>query len=116
MRNKHLNCARPERYNPKVWKQRAGGVSSRVRLTIWTERPEPEPSASSTWERLGDFVREHVQQFIQALLEEEVTELLGRTKSERRGAIDGSPRYCKGAGQPRRPTLSDGPTHPRGPP
>lgn len=30
----------------------------------------------STWERLEDFVREHVQQFIQALLEEEVTELL----------------------------------------
>ena len=35
-----------------------------------------EPKASSTWERLEDFVREHVQRFIQALLEEEVTELL----------------------------------------
>jgi len=49
------------------------------------EKPTtPEPTASSTWERLEDFVREHVQQFIQALLEEEVTELLGRTKSVRR--------------------------------
>jgi len=38
-----------------------------------------EPKASKIWERLEDFVREHVQQFIQALLEEEVTELLGRT-------------------------------------
>jgi putative transposase len=47
-----------------------------------------EPRASSTWERLEDFVRDHVQQFIQALLEEEVTELLGRTKSARRGADD----------------------------
>ena len=26
----------------------------------------PEPKASSTWEQLEDFVREHVQQFIQA--------------------------------------------------
>jgi len=34
----------------------------------------PEPKASRTWERLEDFVRDHVQQFIQALLEEEVTE------------------------------------------
>jgi hypothetical protein len=34
----------------------------------------PEPKVSSTWERLEDFVREHVQRFIQALLEEEVTE------------------------------------------
>ena len=51
----------------------------------------PEPKASSTWEHLEDFVREHVQQFIQALLEEEVTELLGRTKSARREAVDATP-------------------------
>ena len=39
------------------------------------EKPTtPEPKVSSTWEHLEDFVREHVQQFIQALLEEEVTE------------------------------------------
>ena len=38
----------------------------------------PSPQESSTWERLEDFVREHVQQFIQALLEEEVSELLTR--------------------------------------
>ena len=44
----------------------------------------PAPQANRTWEHLEDFVREHVQQFIQALLKEEVTELLGRTKSERR--------------------------------
>jgi hypothetical protein len=29
-----------------------------------------EPQACRTWEHLEDFVREHVQQFIQALLEE----------------------------------------------
>ena len=36
----------------------------------------PEPRASSTWDRLEDFVREHVQRFIQALLEEKGAELL----------------------------------------
>jgi len=45
------------------------------------------------WEYLEEFVRNHVQCFIQALLEEEVTELLGRTKSVRRGAVDAAPGY-----------------------
>jgi hypothetical protein len=36
------------------------------------EKPTtPEPKTSSTWEHLEAFVRGHVQQFIQALLEEE---------------------------------------------
>jgi hypothetical protein len=39
----------------------------------------PEPKTSSIWERLEDFVREHVQRFIQAVLEEEVTTLLRGT-------------------------------------
>jgi len=68
----------------------------------------PEPQASRTWEHLEDFVREHVQQFIQALLEEEVTELLGRTKSARREAVDAVPGYRNGYGKPRRLTLTNG--------
>ena len=68
----------------------------------------PEPQASRTWDRLEEFVREHVQRFIQALLEEEVTELLGRTKSARREAVDASPGYRNGYGKPRRLTLTSG--------
>ena len=68
----------------------------------------PEPTASSTWERLEEFAREHVQRFIQALLEEEVTELLGRTKSARREAVDAAPGYRNGYGKPRRLTLTNG--------
>src|ERR1700752_1917860 len=68
----------------------------------------PELKASSAWEHLEDFVREHVQQFIQALLEEEVTELLGRAKSARREAIDTTPGYRNGYGKPRRLTLTSG--------
>src|SRR3954462_3789652 len=67
-----------------------------------------EPKASSTWEHLEDFVREHVQQFIQALLEEEVTELLGRTKSARREVVDAIPGYRNGYGKPRCLTLTNG--------
>jgi hypothetical protein len=42
------------------------------------------PSAESTtpmWESLERLVREKAQEFIQQILEEEVTELLGRGKS-----------------------------------
>ena len=68
----------------------------------------PGPRTSNTWERLEDFVRDHVQQFIQALLEEEVTELLGRTKSARREVVDAVPGYRNGYGKPRRLTLTSG--------
>ena len=68
----------------------------------------PELRVGNTWEHLEDFVREHVQQFIQALLEEEVTELLGRTKSARREAVDVAPGYRNGYGKPRQLTLTNG--------
>jgi transposase-like protein len=68
----------------------------------------PEPNASSTWEHLEDFVREYVQQFIQALLEEDVTKLLGRTKSARQEAVDAEPGYRNDYGKPRRLTLTSG--------
>src|SRR6266852_9864480 len=74
-----------------------------------TSKPTtPEPKVSRTWERLEEFVRENVQQFIQALLEEEVTELLGRTKSARREAVDTPTGYRNGYGKPRRLTLTSG--------
>ena len=41
-----------------------------------------------TWEGLEGWVREQVQQLIQELLEAEVTELWGRSKSPRREAVD----------------------------
>src|SRR5262249_21281840 len=68
----------------------------------------PEPNASSLWERLEEFARAHVQRFIQALLEEEVTALLGRTKSARRDAVDPAPGTRNGSGKPRRLTLTSG--------
>lgn len=69
---------------------------------------DPRSASRQAWESLESWVRENVQRFVQALLEEEVTELLGRTKSERRAAVDGDAGYRNGHGKPRRLTLSSG--------
>lgn len=70
-----------------------------------TQKPARTPSP--VWEDLESFARVHVQAFIQRLLEEEIDELLGRRKSERRepGA---KPVYRNGHGKPRRLALSSG--------
>jgi len=61
-----------------------------------------------TWETLEACVRAKAQEFIQDLLEEEVTELLGRGKSERRAVVDAAAGYRNGHGKPRRVTLGSG--------
>jgi putative transposase len=60
------------------------------------------------WEHLEELVRAKVREFIQAILEDEVTELLGRSKSERRTALDEEAVYRNGYGKERRLTLSCG--------
>jgi putative transposase len=73
------------------------------------EKTTPYASSSSPmWERLEGFVREHIQRFIQTLLEEEVTALLGRPKSARRAAVDAPAGMRNGYGKPRRLSLSAG--------
>ena len=52
---------------------------------------------------------------IQQALEEEVTELLGRMKSERRAAVDAPPGYRNGYGKRRRLAMSSGTTEVRRP-
>lgn len=65
-------------------------------------------SSSQMWERLEEFVREQVQRFIQSLLEEEVSALLGRPKSARRAPVDGPSGLRNGYGKPRRLSLTAG--------
>jgi len=60
------------------------------------------------WDNLEEWVRRKVQEFIQSLLEEEIAELLGCQKSERRKAVDGSPAYRNGYGKERKLTLGCG--------
>jgi putative transposase len=65
-------------------------------------------SSSQMWERLEAFVREQVQHFIQALLEEEVSALLGCPKSARRAPMDGPSGMRNGYGKPRWLSLTAG--------
>jgi transposase-like protein len=52
--------------------------------------------------------RERIQQFVQDLLEEEVTSLVGRRKSERRVGVDAPPVYRNGHGKSRKLAMMGG--------
>jgi putative transposase len=60
-----------------------------------------------TWETLEPFVRVRIQELLQGVLEEEVTEFLGRAPWERQAAVDATG-YRNGYGKPRRLGLSCG--------
>lgn len=72
-----------------------------------TAGPERK-STTPMWESLEGLVRERAQEMIQQILEEEVTEFLGREKSERRASVDATPGYRNGHGKPRKLTMSSG--------
>ncbi|HEX2524148.1 MAG TPA: IS256 family transposase [Terriglobia bacterium] len=66
-------------------------------------------ASRAVYSELEGYARRKVQEFIQALLEEEVTEFLGRSKSERRAqAVDGVRGYRNGYGKPRQLAMSNG--------
>ena len=65
--------------------------------------------ATKSYMDLESIVRQKAQDFIQEILEEEITELLGRNKSERiKDKIDQSKGYRNGYGKPRRLALMNG--------
>jgi hypothetical protein len=47
-----------------------------------------QDSSRITWNQLEEWARGKVQDLIQTLLEEEITELLGRGRSQRRDGVD----------------------------
>ncbi|MDH3771214.1 MAG: IS256 family transposase [Nitrospirota bacterium] len=61
-----------------------------------------------TWNNLEQWIRGHVQGFIQRVLEDEVTEWLGRQKSVRRKGVETLAGYRNGYGRSRRLTVSCG--------
>jgi len=79
---------------------------------IITAGPE---EARVEFEHLEDWVRLKVQGFIQELLEEEVTSLLGRSRHERQRGVDGVRGYRNGYGKRRRVSLKTGTVHVRRP-
>ncbi|MGH7289310.1 MAG: IS256 family transposase [Myxococcota bacterium] len=70
--------------------------------------PIEEGPSRVVWEELEKRVREHAQEWIQRLLEEEVESFLGRRKSERRACVDGRAGYRNGHGKPRRLSMMSG--------
>ena len=60
------------------------------------------------WDHLEEWVRGQVQGLVQDLLEEEITQFLGRVRSARRSSVDGDRGYRNGHSKPRRLTLSSG--------
>ena len=69
---------------------------------------EQKESKGICYEALEEFAREKIREHLQYLLEEEVTEWLGREKSERKGNAVEQPGYRNGYGKRRRFTLSTG--------
>lgn len=65
-------------------------------------------SSSICWENLETMARLRIQRFLQELLEEEITILLGRRKSERVATVDGVLGYRNGFGKARRLSMTCG--------
>jgi transposase-like protein len=62
----------------------------------------------ATYEVLEEMVRVKVQEYIQVILEEEVSEFMGRKKSERLNLVDGAPGYWNGHGKPKKFSVMNG--------
>jgi transposase-like protein len=69
-------------------------------------RRKEQEGSRPEWATLDEWVREQVRGFVQEALEDEVTEFLGRSKSERRASVDAGSGYRNGYGKPRRLTCS----------
>jgi len=70
---------------------------------------DAEDLSTLTWELVEQWVRSEIQNRLQGVLEEEVTEFLGRGWYERSGnTIDASPGHRNGYGKPRKLSLSCG--------
>ena len=66
------------------------------------------PASMPSWETLEGWARSHIQDLLQRVLEEGVTEVLGRTRYARRSSVDGPPGSRNGYGKPRRLSLMSG--------
>jgi transposase-like protein len=71
-------------------------------------RREEKKGGRPEWATLEEFARLRIQGWLQDLLEEEITELLGRRKSERRAAVDAAEGYRNGHGKLRRLAMTAG--------
>ena len=71
-------------------------------------RSRREIAKHPQWGTLEEFARGRIQSWLQDVLEEEVAELLGRGKSQRRAAVDAPTGYRNGHGKTRRLSMMAG--------
>jgi len=71
-------------------------------------RTEQIEGSSAYWEQLEAFARLGVQKLLQQVLEEEITDLLGRKRSERKDPVDFKEGYRNGYGRARKLSMSCG--------
>lgn len=64
--------------------------------------------SSAYWEQLEAFARLGVQKLLQQVLEEEITDILGRQRSERKDPVDSKEGYRNGYGRARKLSMSCG--------
>lgn len=69
---------------------------------------EGQEASRVCYEALEQWARGRIQELVQGLLEEEVEELLGRQKWQRKANVDAAIGYRNGYGKPRRLTMSNG--------
>ncbi len=72
------------------------------------DRTREGAASNVTWEELEGFTRQKIQRWVQGLLEEEITELLGRERSGRRRDVDAPLGYRNGYGKQRRLSMQAG--------
>jgi len=72
------------------------------------DRTREAAASNVRWEELEGFTRQKIQRWVQELLEEEITELLGRERSGRRRDVDASLGYRNGYGKQRRLSMQAG--------
>jgi len=63
---------------------------------------EGQEASRVCYEALEQWARGRIQELVQGLLEEEVEELLGRQKWQRKANVDAAIGYRNGYGKPRR--------------
>ena len=64
--------------------------------------------SSLLWENVEEMARRRIEVWLQDLLEQEVTEFLGRARSQRRSTVDATSGYRNGYGKARKLTLRNG--------
>jgi putative transposase len=75
---------------------------------MWIAKHNESESSTVCYEELEKWIRGKAQEFVQEVLEEEVTSFFGRKKSDRREKVDGVTGYRNGHGKPRRLSTSIG--------